>query len=102
MPAPTTLAGPIEKQVSDYLAATGAQVVPFYAMEKAGGMAPGDPRGPAFATRQIAIGAGELRDLIAEAWKVSKGETVGWKPPVAVGDVLSGKIDPYTVLYSVD
>ena len=102
MPPPKALDGPIEKQVADYLAATHAQVVPLYEMEKAGGMATGDPRGPAFATRQIAIGAAALRDLIAEAWKASIAETVGWKPPVAVADVVAGKIDPYPLLYSVD
>jgi hypothetical protein len=102
MSPPRTLDGPIEKQVADYLASTGAQVIPFYEMEKAGGMAPGDPRGPAFATQQIAVGASELRDLITEAWRASLDETVGWKPPVPVADVIAGKTDPYAVLYSVD
>ena len=92
---------PLQKRVTDYLAATGALVVPLYQLEKAGGLAPGDPRGPAFATRQIAAGASELRDLIVEAWRVSASETVGYKP-VAVADVLAGKIDPYQGLYGID
>ena len=87
--------------VAGYLAATNRLVVPFYAMEKAGGLTPGDPRGPAFATQQIAVGASELRDLIADAWRVSATQTVGWKP-VAVADVLAGKIDPYLALYGID
>lgn len=91
----------LAKRVSDYLAATGALVVPFYQMEKAGGLAPGDPRGPAFATRQIAVGASELRDLIVEAWRVSASESVGYKP-VSVADVAAGKVDPYPSLYGVD
>lgn len=95
------LAGPLDKHVADYLAATGALVIPFYEMEKAGGMAPGDPRGVAFATRQIAVGASELRDLIADAWRVSATQTVGWKP-VAVADVVAGKVDPYPALYGID
>jgi hypothetical protein len=70
-------------------------------MEKAGGLAPGDPRGPAFAVQQIAVGASELRDLIADAWRVSATQTVGWKP-VAVADVLAGKVDPYPALYGID
>ena len=93
--------GPIEKHTADYLAATGALVVPFYEMEKAGGMAPGDPRGVALATQQIAVGASELRDLIADAWRISATQSVGWKP-VAVADVLAGKVDPYPALYGID
>ncbi len=93
--------GPIEKHTADYLAATGALVIPFYEMEKAGGLAPGDPRGVALAAQQIAVGASELRDLIADAWRVSATQTVGWKP-VAVADVVAGKVDPYPALYGID
>jgi hypothetical protein len=92
---------PVQKRVADYLAATGALVVPLYQLEKAGGLAPGDPRGPAFATQQIAVGASELRDLIVDAWKMSATQTVGYKP-VSVADVLAGKVDPYMALYGVD
>ena len=92
---------PVQKRVADYLAATGALVVPLYQMEKAGGFAPGDPRGPAFATQQIAVGASELRDLIADAWKISATQTVGYKP-VSVADVVAGKVDPYQGLYGID
>jgi hypothetical protein len=93
----------LQKEVADYLAATGALVVPLYQLEKAGGLAPGDPRGPAFATQQIAVGASELRDLIAEAWRVSATQTLGYKPnAVAVADVIAGKTDPYAMLYGID
>lgn len=98
---PKPVTGPLEKHVADYLSATGALVVPFYEMEKAGGMTPGDPRGVALATQQIAVGASELRDLIADAWRVSATQTVGWKP-VAVADVVAGKVDPYPALYGID
>jgi len=87
--------------VGAYLAATGAQLVPLYEMEKAGGMKPGDPRGPAFATRQIAIGASELRDLIVMAWRNSDKQTVGYRP-VPLADILSGKVDPYAAFYAID
>jgi len=93
--------GPIEKHTADYLAATGALVIPFYEMEKAGGMAPGDPRGVALAKQQIAVGVSELRDLMAGAWRLSATQTVGWKP-VAVADVVAGKVDPYPALYGID
>jgi hypothetical protein len=76
-------------------------VIPFYEMEKAGGLAPGDPRGTAFAVDRLAAGASELRDVVVEAWRASANRTVGWKP-IAVQDVLAGRIDPYPALYGID
>jgi hypothetical protein len=103
MPPPRDCHCALQKEVGDYLAATGALVVPLYNLEKAGGFAPGDPRGTAFATERIAVGASELRDLIAEAWRVSATQTLGYKPnAVAVADVVAGKTDPYAMLYGVD
>ena len=92
---------PIEEQVAAYLTTTGGYVIPFYELEKAGGLSPGDSRGPAFATDRMAAGASQLRDLIVEAWQASVDRRVGWKP-VAVRDVLAGKVDPYPALYGVD
>jgi hypothetical protein len=92
---------PVAERVAGYLAATGRLVIPFYQMEKAGGLNPGDPRGPALATQQLAVGASELRDLIVEAWRMSGKQTVGWKP-VAVADVEAGRTDPYPALYGID
>jgi hypothetical protein len=92
---------PIEQRVAAYLTATGQQVIPFYEMEKAGGLAPGDPRGTAFAVDRLAAGASELRDVVVEAWRASANRTVGWKP-IAVQDVLAGRIDPYPALYGID
>jgi hypothetical protein len=88
-------------RVAAYLATTGQLVIPFYEMVKAGGLEPGDPRGPALATQQIAAAASELRDLTVEAWRASGKQTVGWKP-VAVADVEAGKVDPYPALYGID
>lgn len=92
---------PIEQRVSGYLLATGKLVIPFYEMEKSGGMVPGDPRGTAFATDRLAAGASELRDVVVEAWRASLNSKIGWKP-VSVQDVLAGKVDPYPALYGVD
>jgi hypothetical protein len=92
---------PIAQRVAGYLTATSKLVIPFYQMEKAGGLNPGDPRGPALATQQLAVGASELRDLTVEAWRASGKQTIGWKP-VAVSDVEAGKVDPYPALYGVD
>jgi hypothetical protein len=98
---PRSVQGPTEQRIADYLMTTSRQVVPFYEMEKAGGMAPGDPRATAMAAKQIALGASELRDMIVLAWQVSERQTVGYKP-VAVADVLAGKVDPYNALYGLD
>jgi len=89
------------QHTSAYLAATGALVVPLYEMEKAGGMKAGDPRGPAFATKQIAVGASELRDMIVMAWRGADKQTVGWRP-IPLADILSGKVDPYSAFYAID
>lgn len=87
--------------VGAYLAAAGGQVIPLYEMEKAGGLKSGDPRGAAFATRQIAIGASELRDLLVMAWRAADRQTVGWRP-IPLADILFGKVDPYSAFYAID
>ncbi|MBS0363349.1 MAG: S1/P1 Nuclease [Proteobacteria bacterium] len=94
-------AEPIDQRIGAYLAATGALVVPLYELDKAGGLKAGDPRGPAFATKQIAIGASELRDLIVMAWRGADKQSVGWRP-IPLGDILSGKVDPYNAFYAID
>lgn len=91
----------IERRTADYLAGTQRLVIPFYELEKAGGLQRGDPRGPAFARDQLARGASELRDLIVEAWLASADHPVGWKP-VKPGDVAAGRVDPYPSLYGMD
>jgi hypothetical protein len=101
MAPPRAFAGAIEQRTADYLAATGRQVIPLYELEKAGGLKAGDPRGPAFAAERIAVGASELRDLIVLAWHASDAQTIGWRP-IPLADVLSGKTDPYGVLYGID
>jgi hypothetical protein len=91
----------IERRMRTYLAATRSQVEPFYRLEKAGGFAPHDPRGEAFAAERLAAGASELRDLVVLAWRASADVQVGW-PAVAIADVEAGKIDPYDALYGQD
>lgn len=90
-----------ERRVAEYLLATYGQVEPFYALEKAGGLAPGDPRGRSFAERQLGRAASELRDVVVEAWRASAEAKVGW-PAVPVADVVSGKTNPYLAFYGRD
>jgi hypothetical protein len=91
----------IETRVAGYLAETNRRVTPLYALEKTGGLAPGDPRGRDFAAVQLARGASELRDLVAEAWAASATHPVGWKP-ISPADVAAGKADPFPNLYGSD
>jgi hypothetical protein len=91
----------VERRTARYLEGTSRRVVPFYELEKAGGLAPGDPRGPAFARDLLARGASELRDQIVEAWRASETQAVGWKP-VLPADVAAGRVDPFPSLYGTD
>lgn len=100
--APLHLCGcPIAQRAAGYLATTSRLVVPFYELEKDGGLRPGDPRGPAFARDQLARAASELRDEVVEAWIASADEPVGWRP-VSPADVAAGRVDPYPSLYGTD
>lgn len=92
---------PIEKQTADYLQATYATVIPFYALEKAGGFMAADPRGVAFAAERLAAAASELRDMIVEAWNASATAAVGY-PATSVADIESGKVKAYELLYGDD
>lgn len=93
---------PIEARVGRYLLAGSAQVEPFYQLEKDGGFKPGDPRGTAFAVRQLGQGAAEVRSLVVEAWRASLDQKVGWRP-VAVKEVIAGTSDdPYLALHGTD
>jgi len=98
-PAPCDCA--VEVGVGAYLAETNRRVVPLYELEKAGGLEGGDLRGARFAAVQLARSASELRDLILMAWRDSPREMIGWKP-VLTADILSGRVDPYDALYTVD
>lgn len=99
---PPVSGGPaLEARVAAYLMTTNRQVEPFYALEKDGGFARGDPRGAAFAAERLAAGASELRDLIVVAWRASADQRVGWSP-ISVADVEAGRVDPYDALVGMD
>ena len=111
MPAARDCACAITARIAAYLTASLAEVVPLYRLEKAGafglllpaqGSGPEQrgkptPEGKAFVTRQLALGAAELRDMIVDAWHESDKLAVGY-PPVNVTDVEAGKTDPYEAL----
>jgi hypothetical protein len=91
----------IQTCTADYLAQTAATVVPFYEMQKAGGMLGEHPAGAAFAVERVAAGASELRDLTVAAWNASAHAQVGY-PAIAVDEVVTGGLDPYDALYGND
>ena len=93
---------PIEQRVGAYLSDDLAAVTPFYELEKAGAFKPGVGSGVAFTTGRVAAGASELRDEIVLAWRASTAEKIGYQPELDVGDVESGKVDPYESLYGDD
>jgi hypothetical protein len=84
-------------RTSDYLAADQSEVVPLYRLEKQGAFAKPTPEGKAFVAKRLASGAGELRDMIVDAWRHSATLSVGW-PAVKVADIEAGKADPYESL----
>lgn len=87
------LDGSIESEVARYLSATNGRVAQLYDIELAHGFASGSPEAVAFATRCVADGASELRDLVVDAWRSSTTATVGY-PEVRMQDVLSGSVVP--------
>ncbi|HXQ17655.1 MAG TPA: S1/P1 Nuclease [Caulobacteraceae bacterium] len=93
---------PIEQRVGAYLAGDLTTVIPFYELEKAGAFKPGVAKGVEFTTGRVAAGASELRDEIALAWKASADAKIGYQPELNVGDVESGKVDPFDSLYGDD
>jgi hypothetical protein len=95
-------AAPIVSCVSGYLEATGAQVEPLYQLWGQGGFVGDDARGRAFTAARLADGAGELRNLVIDAWRLSSTETVGYQPSISVKAAEAGTPVPMDVLYGAD
>ena len=83
-----------EQRVPLYLAETLAALVPTYAAALNSGndnYQTAQPAEVAIVTQQLAAGASELRDQIADAWRQSASITVGY-PLVRVSDAESGAV----------
>ena len=91
----------IRARVPGYIRANLSQVAPLYRLEQAGQLADGQADGAAFMARQMAVGASELRDLVASAYREAAGVRVGW-PAVAVADVEAGTVDPWVSMIGSD
>lgn len=79
--------------VGSYLAGTNAAVVPLYRIAGAtgSGFRTGSAGAISFTARQIARGAGELRDLTFLAWQNSAYASVGY-PAHRVQDIVRGSV----------
>lgn len=91
----------IEELTRLLLGASLAQVEALYGIEKVGGFRKADPRGIAFATERLAVGATFTRDMIVEAWLDSANTPVGY-PMVNVRDIESGKVRVTRALFGAD
>ncbi|HEY2662631.1 MAG TPA: hypothetical protein VGI79_23130 [Caulobacteraceae bacterium] len=92
---------PIEACTAQYLAETAATVIPFYEMQKAGGLAGLNPAGEPFVVARIAAASAQLRDMVASAWEASAGGSIGY-PALTVDQVVTERIDPWNALYGDD
>ena len=73
----------------------------LYALERDGGLKPGDRRGIVFATARLAAGASAVRDMIVDAWRQSADTPVGY-PMVNLRDIESGKVRVTRDLFGKD
>jgi hypothetical protein len=91
----------IDARTAGYLAASNAELVPVYRLEKAHAFENGNSDGKAFVAKRLAAATAELRDMVVDAWRASEASSVGY-PPVAVKDVEAGKVDPLPSLMGKD
>jgi len=84
----------IQQRTQDYLAASQALVVQTYELEKAGAIDTATPASKTFVAERLAEGARQLRDWVADAWEESAKATLGYRNPMTVADLESGKADP--------
>ena len=101
MPPPKACA-PIAACTVAYLAATGAQVEPLYALWGAGDFTRADAQAVTFTTVRVAVGAAALRDMTVAAWRASEDATVGYRPDITVKAAEAGQAVPMAVFYGSD
>jgi hypothetical protein len=101
LPAFHACACQIEDETRAYLARDLEKVNPLYQLDKAGAFEGHDPRGKEFVGARLAVGAAELRDLIAEAWAESDTISLGY-PAIAVADIEAGRADALGSLQGLD
>ena len=88
----------VQVATSRYLLNAAAKVEPLYRLWGEGGFKGADPRGIAFVTERLAAGAGQLRDMVVDAWRASAGSTVGYPATPAKAVEASG-VAPFDTIY---
>jgi hypothetical protein len=88
----------ITQETARYLDASRRQVVPLYRDYKHGGLQPGNTAMIGLATRQVAAGASELRDLTVAAWNASASAMLGY-PAVPIREIERGKVYAWPILH---
>ena len=101
LPTPRDCACQIQDETRAYLDRDLEKVIPLYELDKQGAFDSLTPNGKDFVSERLAVGAGELRDLIALAWTQSATISVGY-PAVAVKDVEAGRGDALGSLQGLD
>ena len=91
----------IEDETKTYLTRALDRLVPLYRLDKQGAFDGANAAGKDFVTAQLAAGAAELRDLVAEAWVQSDTISVGY-PAALVKDIEAGHADPLGSLQGLD
>ena len=94
MPAARDCACAINARITDYLAASLADVVPLYRLEKGGAFRAATGEGIGFATRHLARAAAELRDLVVMAWQDSDNAGVGY-PAAKITELEKGGTEAF-------
>jgi hypothetical protein len=102
-PAPDCGCG-IEAWTVKYLTETGGKYETVYQMWRDGDFSGPNAKGEDFAAAQIAMGAGQLRDMTLAAWRASDDGRIGFPVShmVSVKDAESGARDPYDALMGED
>jgi hypothetical protein len=101
MPSPKPCLDKIELCFAAKLERSHTHVIPLYELYKAGGFTKGDQRGIAFVIKRVGEGAGDLRDVLMDAWRESKTMPFGY-PGMSYEDLLAGKGDAYAQIRGDD
>jgi hypothetical protein len=84
----------IQERTQAYLAATQADLLTVYRLEKAGAFDAATPAAKAFVAARIAEGAAMLRDMVTDAWRASGEAVLGYKTKISIADIEAGRSDP--------
>jgi hypothetical protein len=91
LPAYHPCATTIQACLQASIAATMPLVTQVFALEQAGALDRPTPAAKDFTARRLAAGAGDLRDMVVDAWREAGAAELGYKIKTPVADYESGK-----------